>query len=458
MAVSLEVTDAQELRGITLLHASAKAGNTEAQLSLRGMYRDGTGVARNLEETARRYRAAADHGHVEAQYNLGLMYKIGVNNSGGRPVTSRSLVKAIEQLLEPTGIKVNGRNPWDPQVHDDRLYSRVLAQGSPGLGEAYVDGWWDCEQLDEFFCRVVRAHVSERLPGNFRVLWFGLQARLRNLQSRRRAFIPAEAHYDLGNDLFRATFDTRITGSCGYWREASDLDAAQDAKLDLICRKLGLKVGQRVLDIGCGWGAFMKFAAERYGAECVGVTVSEEQVALGRELCRGLPVEFRLMDYREVTGKFDHLVSMGMFEHVGYKNYATYLDVARRCLRPDGLFVLHTIGSNTTTRYIDPWLDRYIFPNGVLPSIKQLGEALEWRFVVEDWHNFGADYDKTLMAWSEKFDRNWPQLRDKYADRFYRLWQYYLRSCAGGFRSRVIQLWQLVLSAEGVAGGYVSVR
>jgi cyclopropane-fatty-acyl-phospholipid synthase len=368
------------------------------------------------------------------------------------------LVRTIGQVLEPAGIELDGGNPWDLQVHDGRFYARVLAEGSLGLGEAYVDGWWDCAELDEFFARVLRARVSERLPRNLRVLWFVLQSRLRNRQSRRRAFVPARVHYDLGNDLFQATFDSRITGSCGYWREASDLDAAQEAKLDLVCRKIGLKPGQRVLDIGCGWGAFMKFAAERYGAECVGVTVSKEQVALGQELCRGLPVEFRLMDYRDLSGSFDHAVSMGMFEHVGCKNYDAYMDIVRRVLREGGLFLLHTIGSSTTTHNIEPWLDRYIFPNGVLPSIKQLGAALERRFVVEDWHNFGADYDRTLMAWFEKFDARWPALRDKYGERFYRLWKYYLLSCAGGFRSRVIQLWQLVLSPDGLPGGYLSIR
>ena len=271
-------------------------------------------------------------------------------------------------------------------------------------------------------------------------------------------FVPAEVHYDLGNDLFRATFDSRLTGSCGYWKDAADLDTAQEAKHDLVCCKLGLKPGARVLDIGCGWGAFMKFAAERYGAECVGVTVSKEQVARGRELCAGLPVEFRLSDYREVTGEFDHLVSMGMFEHVGYKNYDAYMRVAERCLQDDGLFLLHTIGSNYTTHNIDVWLDKYIFPNGVLPSVAQLGAAMEHRFVMEDWHNFGADYDKTLMAWFEKFDANWKQLEPRYGARFYRLWKYYLLSCAGAFRARRIQLWQLVLSRRGRVGGYVSVR
>jgi cyclopropane-fatty-acyl-phospholipid synthase len=371
---------------------------------------------------------------------------------------SSRLKRTIERLLEPAAVRLNGPDPWDLQVHDERLYERVLAQGSLGLGEAYVEGWWDCAQLDEFFHRALRSGARAGLRDPWRLLPFYLQARLRNLQTRRRAHIPARVHYDLGNELFEATFDRRLTGSCGYWRNATDLDAAQEAKHDLICRKLGLKPGQRVLDIGCGWGAFMKFAAERYGVECVGMTVSSEQVAWGQARCAGLPVTFLLMDYRDITGTYDHLVSMGMFEHVGNKNHRTYFEVAHRSLRDDGLFLLHTIGANESGHALDPWLDRYIFPNAVLPAIAQIGRALEGLFVVEDWHNFGADYDKTLVAWFQKFDTRWPGLAARYGERFYRLWKYYLLSCAGGFRARVIQLWQLVLSKRGVPGGYVSVR
>lgn len=366
--------------------------------------------------------------------------------------------RRIESLIEPTGIQIDGPNPWDIQVLDERFYARIFAQATVGFGESYVDGWWECEALDEMFCRLLKNRTGRQLPLNLNIILLGLRARFLNRQNLRNAFIPAKAHYDLGNDVFRATFDERITGSCGYWINAKDLDSAQEAKHDLICRKIDLKSGDRVLDIGCGWGAFMKFAAERYGVECVGVTVSKEQVKLGEELCRGLPVTFLLDDYRNISGKFDHIVSMGMFEHVGGKNYQTYMKIARDALNDRGLFLLHTIGSNITEYKIDPWIDRYIFPNGVLPSVKQIGEATEKLFVIEDWHNFGADYDRTLMAWFQKFHGNWPQLESSYGPEFYRLWKYYLLSCAGGFRARVIQLWQIVLSKHGVPGGYMSIR
>ena len=361
-------------------------------------------------------------------------------------------------LLAEAGIAVNGPNPWDIQVHDERLYARVFAQGSLGLGEAYMDGWWDCEALDEMIARAILHRVQDRIPRNLPTALLHVRARVANRQTKRRAFIVGEVHYDLGNDLFENTFDSRITGSCGYWKDADDLDAAQDAKLDLICRKIGLKPGQRVLDIGCGWGAFMGFAAEKYGAECYGVTISKEQIAYVHDRYAGLPVRADLLDYRDVQGEFDHVVSMGMFEHVGPKNYRAYFETAHRVLKEGGFFLLHTIGGNRSANQIDPWLDKYIFPNGALPSVAQIGRAIEGLFVVEDWHNFGADYDKTLTAWFRKFDANWHKLRDKYGERFYRMWKYYLLACAGGFRARHIQLWQVALAKRGVPGGYATVR
>jgi cyclopropane-fatty-acyl-phospholipid synthase len=252
--------------------------------------------------------------------------------------------------------------------------------------------------------------------------------------------------------------DTRMVYSCGYWREARTLEAAQEAKLDLICRKLGLKEGDRLLDIGCGWGGLAKFAAERYGATVVGLTVSKEQAALARERCKGLPIEIRVQDYRTLSERFDHIASVGMFEHVGVKNYRTYFEVARRCLKEEGLFLLHTIGGNRSVRSVEPWIGKYIFPGGMLPSVAQIGAGIERLFVMEDWHNFGSYYDTTLLAWWHNFDAAWPALRAKYGERFYRMWKYYLLICAGTFRARHSELWQIVLSPHGVPGGYISVR
>jgi cyclopropane-fatty-acyl-phospholipid synthase len=246
-----------------------------------------------------------------------------------------------------------------------------------------------------------------------------------------------------------------MTGSCGYWPEGvSNVDEAQEAKLDLVCRKIGLEAGQTVWDIGCGWGAFMGFAAEKYGANCVGVTVSPDQAAYGRERYKHLPVEFQVKDYRQFDGKADHVVSMGMFEHVGYRNFRTYFEKARSVIRDDGLFMLHTIGQQETSHTIEAWLEKYIFPGGVIPSMAQIGAAIDGLWSVVDTHNIGPHYDKTLCAWYENFERQWPKDRDAAGERFYRMWKYYLLCCAGGFRARILQVWQFVLSPTGVPEGY----
>jgi len=363
-----------------------------------------------------------------------------------------------QQLLSVAGIKINGNNPWDISVHNDKFYQVVLSQITLGLGESYMDGWWDCDKLDGFFSRVIRAQIQNNIKKNPGLVYQVILARLLNLQSRNRAFQIGERHYDLGNELFICMLDKRLVYSCAYWQDAQNLDVAQENKLELICRKLGLQPGMKILDIGCGWGSFGKYAAEKYRVEVVGITVSKEQVELARTLCTGLPVEIRLQDYRDVNEKFDRVVSVGMIEHVGYKNYRTYMEVVRRCLDADGLFLLHTIGGNKSVKSVDPWINKYIFPNGMLPSIQQLSRAVEGLFVVEDWHNFSADYDKTLMAWYGNLEKNWDNLKLKYDERFHRMWKYYLLSCAGSFRARSNQLWQIVLSPNGVSGGYKSLR
>lgn len=278
------------------------------------------------------------------------------------------------------------------------------------------------------------------------------------MQSKSRAYEVGKRHYDIGNDLYKAMLDKRMAYSCGYWRTAKTLEQAQEAKLDMACKKLGLKKGMRVLDIGCGWGSFVKYAAEKYGVKCVGITVSKEQVKFARDVCKGLPVEIRLQDYRNLNEKFDRIISIGMFEHVGYKNYRPYMKLVNNCLKPDGLFLLHTIGGNVSTSSTDPWINKYIFPNSMLPSAKQVASAYEKLFVLEDWHSFGDDYGKTLMSWFRNFKKNWWQIKDNYNGRFYRMWEYYLLACAGSFRSRRNQLWQIVFSKKGVKGGYHSIH
>ncbi len=351
----------------------------------------------------------------------------------------------IESMLDGSGITINGPNPWDIQVSNPGFYKRVLSQGSLGLGESYMDEWWECEQIDEFINRLMRARARSRnmFLSHF-LSWAG--ASLFNLQKQSRAFQVGEEHYDTGNDLYQAMLDSRMVYTCAYWARADNLEDAQRDKLDLVCRKLNLKSGMRVLDIGCGWGSFARFAAEEYGVEVVGITVSREQVALGTERCRDLPVEIRLQDYRDVNEKFDAVVSLGMFEHVGQKNYKTYMKVVERCLKDEGQCLLHTIGKFDSRPGVDPWIARYIFPNGQIPSLKHISAALEGVMLIEDVHNFGPDYDRTLMCWFQNFDAAWPELKKNYSERFYRMWKFYLHVCAGAFRARDLQLFQLVLA------------
>lgn len=370
------------------------------------------------------------------------------------PVRHRA---AVESLLSGTEVALNGSHPWDIQVRDDNFFERVLSQGSLGVGEAYIEGQWDCERLDEMLLRVFRSQAEQRLP-SIKLAWAALTARIINPQTPSRSFKVGEQHYDIGDDLYERMLDGRMIYSCAYWPNARTLDEAQEAKLDLVCRKLRLEPGMNVLDIGCGWGGAARFAAQRYGVSVTGVTVSKNQAASATQRCKGLPIKIQLQDYRSLSGRFDRIYSLGMFEHVGLRNYRTYFETARRLLDDGGLFLLHTIGSNTSHEANDPWIERYIFPNSLLPSIAQIAAAAEQLLVVEDWHSFGPDYDRTLLAWHERFRAAWPELSHRYDERFRRMWEFWLLSSAAAFRARRIQLWQTLFSPRGIVGGLAEIR
>jgi len=380
---------------------------------------------------------------------------VSVNLKKPYIIAGKSFYKTfIEDLLKKANIKVNGSKPWDLTVHHESFYEQVFVDGSLGLGESYMDGAWECKQLDECMFRIIRADLASSVSLNLRTMFYFLKAKIMNLQSVDKADEVAKKHYDIGNDLYEAMLDKRMIYTCADWSHATTLDAAQEDKLDLICKKLRLKPGQRILDIGCGWGGFARVAAERYGVEVVGITVSKEQAKRAKEICAAFPVEIRVQDYRSLDETFDHVVSIGMFEHVGYKNYGTYMQVVHRVLKDKGLFLLRCIGSNHSVARADPWINKYIFPNGMNPSITQIGKAIEKKFIMEEWRNMGLFYDRTIMEWMKRFKSAWPKLRANYDDRFYKMWIYYLACSAASFRAKTNNLWEIVFSKHGDLSPY----
>ncbi len=364
----------------------------------------------------------------------------------------------VELFLAEADIKVGGHRPWDIQVHNKRFFNRILATGSLGMGDSYMDGDWDCQQIDELLNRFLRYNLQNNVKPSLKLKLAFLKAKLMNLQTKSRSKIVGKKHYDISNDLYTKMLDPYMQYSCGYWKNAKNLNEAQEHKLDLICRKLQLKKGMKVLDIGCGWGGLSQWMSEKHGVEVVGMTISKEQAKYAKERCKVLPVEIRVQDYRGMNGQFDRIVSVGMFEHVGYKNYGTFFDTVEKLLKSGGLFLLHTIGKTKFTVDFDGWLDKHIFPNALLPSPKSITNSSKDKFILEDWHNFGSDYDKTLVAWHNKMNNIWDQLQNSYDERFRRMWTYYLLCCAGTFRCRDNQLWQIVFSKLDYKEPYTSVR
>ena len=360
----------------------------------------------------------------------------------------RTAENIMANLLASADIRIDGTRPWDIQVHDRHFFDRVLASGTLGFGESYMDGWWDCDALDEMCCRAIHAGLENRFALRLPNVWALLTALVANQQTLRRSRKVGRVHYDLSNDFFEAMLDPNMQYSCALFAEGDDLASAQLRKLDWICERLRLRPGLRVLDIGCGWGGLARHAASHYGCQVVGITISQEQFHYAQRWCHGLDVQIRLRDYREVTERFDRVVSVGMIEHVGYKNYRAYMQAAARSLGKDGLFLCQGICGNCSRLFADPWVERYIFPNSMLPSLAQLARAAESVFMIEDIKNIGPNYDPTLLAWEENFRRAWPRFADRYGERFRRMWRFYLLSCAGAFRARSLQVYSILFSKE----------
>ena len=394
------------------------------------------------------YWYAVNSARLADAHDRGKHLQMTSRSASGRR-SSQQLKRIVGHLFERAGIRIDGTRSFDIRVHDDRFYKRIALRGALGLGEAYVDGLWDADRIDELTCRLAQTNLRRRSLTNMALDMLS-HAQWSGAGAVSAAFDVGRRHYDLGNDLFEAMLDERMIYSCAYWPGATTLDRAQENKLALTCTKLGLKPGMRVLDIGCGWGGWAKFAAERYGVDVVGLTISHEQAAYARTHCAGLPVDIRLQDYRTVTERFDRIVSIGMFEHVGHRYYRTFMQVVNRCLKDDGVFLLHTIVGNEPVAAAQmPWLAKYIFPNGEIPSLTQLLQPAQKLFVVEAMHHFGVDYERTLEAWLENFKAHWPQLGGAYDERFYRTWTYYLAMARGFFQARALHVWQVVFTKGG---------
>lgn len=395
----------------------------------------------------------------------------------------------VREIFANAEIEINGKNPWDLKVHDERFYKRVISQGSLGLGEAYMDGWWDCGELDEMFYRVLIYGAREKIKPNLAIYFAFVKSQLFNMQNRTRSKKVAEDHYDLPTEIYMSFLDSYNQYTSARFECQENFDTAQEQTLELICRKIQIKSSDKVLDIGCGWGGAAKYMAEHYGCSVVGVSISNAQIDYARSYCKGLPVEIKYCDYRdlipEFCGKFSKVLVRGMIEHVGYKNYRKFMNVIHCCLdsRADSLFLLDALGGNFTRKTSDPWISKYIFPNSMVPALTPVAKAIEGLFVLEDLHNFSISYDKTLLHWRANFVRNWPDtktklderpyydytlaswvrilggrdwesLREEYHQRFFRKFVYYFLACAAGFRARHLQQWQFVLSKGGVPGGY----
>ena len=364
----------------------------------------------------------------------------------------------IEVLLSGTGITIDGHEPCDIRIKNPNFYSRILRDGSIGLGESYMEGWWECDALDEFFCKLFSKQIEKGFSGSFNFKLQLLKAKLFNLQTKSKSLSAIVSHYDIDNDLYSKMLDPLMMYSCGYWKNAATLAEAQEQKLKLICEKLHLKPGQKVLDIGCGWGGFAYYAAKNYKVNVVGITISKEQQEVATRRCNGLNVEIRFQDYRDIDEQFDRIVSIGMLEHVGYKNYNTFMKTVSENLTETGICLLHFIGGNETNLIADGWINKYIFPNGLIPSLAQIGKAMENQLVIEDLHNIGIHYDQTLMAWYNNFINSWDELKENYSKTFYLKWIYYLMCSAASFRSRRLNLWQIVVRKSGCLMEYQSVR
>jgi cyclopropane-fatty-acyl-phospholipid synthase len=367
--------------------------------------------------------------------------------------------KIVSDTFNRAGIRIDGSNPWDIRVNNERFFSQAM-RGSLGFGESYMDGDWDADELDTLFRRIMRMQVTRSSLVILNRVWHDARARLFNPQSRSGSLAIAETHYDLDHRLYEQFLGPYNQYTCCFFNKAKTLEAGEVEKLEMLCNKLDLGPDDRVLDIGCGWGGFAKYAAETRGCEVTGVSISKEQIAYAREYTAGLPVKIIEADYRDLpemfgAQHFDKVLICGMLEHVGYKNYRRMMTIVHQVMKDDGRFLLHTIGNSQNTAIVDPWIEKYIFRNSMAPSIEQLARAFEGLLVVQDWENYGLYYAPTLAAWQKNFEDHWDEIaaidsERPFDERFRRMFNYYFLSCKAAFETEHIFLWHVVLTKKGL--------
>lgn len=342
--------------------------------------------------------------------------------------------------------------------NDKTMFLDIINTGNLGAGESYMYGKWCCynDRLDILVYKIQNKNIQNQVtkPKSWPIWLWGISTYLFNYQTRSKAYDVENIHYNIGNELYQNMLGPSMAYTCAYYKNGNtDLDQAQYDKFQLICDKILLDDNDNVLDIGCGFGTLAKYMVEHKKCQVTGINISREQLRFAyniQDTIKDNDIKSRLLyvdrDYRDIKGRYNKIVSIGLCEHVGYKNYRSFFEKVYQCLEDDGIFLLHTIGSNESVTCTDAWSDKYIFPGGMLPSIKQIGEAMEGLFILEDLQNFGPDYDKTLQAWYKNYKDAICNNRIVKDDIFNRMWEYYLLSSAGSFRARKMQLWQFVFT------------
>jgi cyclopropane-fatty-acyl-phospholipid synthase len=369
-------------------------------------------------------------------------------------VNSSAAFKLTARLLERCGLAINGPAARDPQIHDERVYARLLKNGSVGAGEAFMDGWWDARDLSGCLEAVLRADLDAQFRGAlFREKFRELRFQWLNRQTRELSRRVARDHYDLPFEFWRRMLGKTMQYSCAYWeRGARDLDEAQVAKMELICRKLQLEEGLSVLETACGWGSLAHHMAAHHGVRVKAFTLSEQQYRYAVAHYSHPRVEFFCADYRDFAArhqgeKFDRIASIGLVEHVGRRNLDVFFRMIQRFMKPEGWALVHGMGKQTPEA-TDPWITRYIFPGGEIPRLSHLVDSISrCALNVEDLHNLGLSYIPTLRAWLQSLSE--PAGEGAPQGRALRMWVYFLSLSIAAFEARKLQLYHFILSHHG---------